>query len=58
MYHVMGIIDLLLGVMCGILATLMIISNPTGGVFLNVMAFVIALSGVGLSGVGLYLVSK
>jgi len=54
----MGIIDLLLGVMCGILATLMIISNPTGGVFLNVMAFVIALSGVGLSGVGLYLVSK
>jgi hypothetical protein len=58
MYQMIGAIDLLLGVMCGILATLMIVSNPSGGVFLNAMAFVVALSGVGLSSVGLYLVSK
>jgi hypothetical protein len=58
MYQMIGAIDLLLGVMCGILATLMIISNPSGSVFLNAMAFVVALSGVGLSSVGLYLVSK
>lgn len=58
MYQMIGAIDLLLGVMCGVLATLMIISNPSGGVFLNAMAFVVALSGVGLSSVGLYLVSK
>ena len=58
MQHMIGIIDLLLGVGCGIIATIMIVHNVDNLPFFNVLAFGLAICGVALSSVGLYLVSR
>ena len=58
MQHVIGICQLLLGVMCGFIATLMVIHNVNGEIVFSVMSAMLAVSGVALSFVGLYLVNK
>jgi len=58
MQHVMGICQLLMGVMCGFLATVMVIHNVSNDAVYNVIAAMLAMSGIALSFVGLYLVNK
>jgi len=58
MQQFIGIWQMLSGVACGIIATVMIIHNVNGDIVYHMLAAWLTISGIALSCVGLYLVSK
>jgi len=58
MQHMIGIWQMLSGVACCIIATVIVIHNVNADIVYSMLAAWLTISGIALASVGLYLVSK
>ena len=57
MQHGLGIVQIMLGISCAIIATLIVVHDVPDMFYWNMLAMMLAISGMVLAAIGLYLVS-